>query len=316
MKLENLLQGLNAPPPEIRLNVVQVLGMVDETRATPQLRERFAVETDPEVKNAIQWAGRKIHQAAQAGYSTINEIFRFFFIDREIENLVDPREAELVRRITTNMENDLLKSQLDSANRKVGTAAAIGIGGTLLAGPLVGGAMFTGAMSVGSELASSNVGALREQLSTQRTPAPRPSDVNIGVWVKRLREDPNPENRKSVAIELANFNNPAALPFLAAAYINDPEAAVRDTAHTYGKILYWKAIYWEMELDGSLQEEFKKRAKAAGKDFAPLENAGATGSGELALSKSEPPPLPAANKDDIAQILARAEAEKAKRKKR
>jgi hypothetical protein len=47
-----------------------------------------------------------------------------------------------------------------------------------------------------------------------------------------------------------------------------------------------------------------------------LENAGTTSSGELALSKSEPPPLPAANRDDIAKILARAEAEKAKRKKR
>ncbi|MBI5931153.1 MAG: HEAT repeat domain-containing protein [Chloroflexi bacterium] len=315
MKLEALLQGISAPTAETRLNVVQVLGMVEETRALNVLRDRFAIEPDGSVKTAIQWAGKKIHQASQSGYSTVNEIFRFFGIDREIANLVDPREAELLRRMQTSMDNALIKANQDAAGRKVGTAAALGIGAALVGGPLMGGMVMAGAMAPSADAASSSMGPVRDQLSTQRTPPPRPSDVNIAVWLKRLREDPNRDNRKSAAIELANFNNPTALPQLATAMLNDPDLVVRSAAEQYGKVLYWKMIYWEMEQDGTLEQEFKVRAKAAGKDFeeVPLPTGG---TGPLAPSKSEPPPMPQPNKDDIAQILARAEAERAKRKKR
>lgn len=319
MKLEALLQGVNAPNPETRLSVVQVLGMVDETRAFDVLRNRFAGETDPGVKSAIQWAGRKIQHAIQSGYSTVNEIFRYFGIDREIANLVDPREAELLRRMQNSMENAMIKSTIESAGRKVGNAAAIGLGATLLAGPLVGGVVMSGAMAASSDLASSNIGPVRDQLSDKRTPPPRPADVNISIWVKRMREDPSPQQRKDVAIELANFNNPQALPSLATTLLNDPDPGVRQAAEQFGKVLYWKMIYWEMEQDGTLEVEFRARAKAAGKDFesAPTAPEGTTtGTGPLGLSKSEPPPLPQPNRDEIAQILARAEAEKAKRKKR
>lgn len=315
MKLEALLQGVNAPNPETRLSVVRVLGMVEETRALAVLGERYRVETDATVKQAIQWAGKKIHQASQSGYSTINEVFRFFGIDREIANLVDPREAELLRRMQNSMDNAMIKSQQAATSRRLTTAAALGVGATLIAGPLTGGAMMGSAMAgSASDIASSNMGPLREELSNKRTPPPIPSDVNINVWVKRLLEDPNRENRKNAAIELANFNNPLALPHLATVLLNDIDAVVRDAAQQYGKMLYWKMIYWEMEQDGTLEQEFKVRAKAAGKDFE--EQAKISGTGPLTPSKSEPPPMPQANQSDISQILARAEAERAKRKKR
>ncbi|GIK66518.1 MAG: hypothetical protein BroJett018_43120 [Chloroflexota bacterium] len=316
MKLEVLLQGVNAPNPETRLNVVRVLGMVEETRALSVLGERFKVETDATVKQAIQWAGKKIHQASQSGYSTINEIFRFFGIDREIANLVDPREEELMRRMQASMDNALIKSQQDAASRRMTTAAALGVGATLIAGPLTGGMLMGTAMSgSASDIASSNMGGpRREELSSKRTPPPIPSDVNITIWVRRLLEDPNRENRKNAAIELANFNNPLALPHLATALLNDMDPMVREAAERYGKVLYWKMIYWEMEQDGTLEQEFKVRAKAAGKDFA--EQAKLSETGPLSPSKSEPPPMPQASHADIAQILAKAEAERAKRKKR
>ncbi len=316
MKFEALLQGVNAPNPETRLNVVRVLGMVEETRALTVLGERYKVETDATVKQAIQWAGKKIHQASQSGYSTINEVFRFFGIDREIANLVDPREAELLRRMQTSMDNAMIKSQQDAASRRITTATAMGIGATLIAGPLTGGLVMGSAMSGGIDASSSNMGPLREALSNKRTPPPVPADVNITIWAKRLLEDPNRENRKNAAIELANFNNPLALPHLATALINDMDPVVREAAERYGKVLYWKMIYWEMEQDGTLEQEFKARAKAAGKDFEEQAQASGDGTGPLAPSKSQPPPMPEANKSDIAQILARAEAEKAKRKKR
>lgn len=316
MKLEALLQGVNAPNPETRLNVVRVLGMVEETRALGVLGERYKVETDATVKQAIQWAGKKIHQASQSGYSTINEIFRFFGIDREIANLVDPREEELMRRMQTSMDNAMIKSQQDTASRRMTTAAALGVGAALIAGPLTGGMLMGSAMSgAASDIASSNMGGpRREELSNKRTPPPIPADVNITIWVKRLLEDPNRENRKNAAIELANFNNPLALPHLATALLNDMDPVVREAAERYGKVLYWKMIYWEMEQDGTLEQEFKARAKAVGKDFE--EQAKISGTGPLSPSKSEPPPMPQADHADISQILARAEAERAKRKKR
>jgi len=63
MRLEALLSGLENPQPTVRLDVVRVLGMLDETRSLDTLRARYQNEPDPVVRNAISWAGKRLFQA-------------------------------------------------------------------------------------------------------------------------------------------------------------------------------------------------------------------------------------------------------------
>jgi hypothetical protein len=268
MKLEVLLGGLENPQPAVRLDVVRVLGMLDETRALDALRRRYPVETDPAVRNAITWAGKRLYQAQQAGYSTINELFRYFNIDKEIENTPDEAEQELMDKMAGNLHRDLLDMQERGHKKKAGMAIAAGLGGMLVGGVGTGLTMMASGMSAGADQVSSGMGG-RPQIGTSRTPAMAPSNTEITVWVRRLHEGTTPEQREQATVQLAELNNPKALPHLAAVFVGDDSPKVRQAAQQFGKILYWRAIYWEMEQDGSMAEEMIRRAAALGKQIKP-----------------------------------------------
>lgn len=313
MRLEVLLSGLENPQPAVRLDVVRVLGMLDETRALEKLRERYPVETDADVRNAIAWAGKRLYQAQQAGYSTVAEVFRHFGVDREIETRPDAAEAEMMQKLQDSFDRDLRQMQTQAMKRKIGIAAAAALGGAAVGGTTIGAMAFAGAMQPGADAASSGLG-LREQMGTRRAPAMAPASTPIDIWVKRLREAPSPDLRDQAALELAQLNNPKALPFLAAAFIADPAPKVQQAAQKYGKVLYWNMVYWEMEQDGSLAQEMEQRAAALHKTQAPPV--------EVAPAASAPaedatqPPKPAAPEVDVTEILRKAQQARAERKRK
>lgn len=303
--LETLLDGLSHAQPAVRLDVARVLGMLDETQALDALRQRYHAEPDPAVRAVIAWAGKRVHDAQQAGYDTLNALYRYFNVDRELTRMVDVTEAETLRQMEQGLDTDL-RAQLAEANkRRVGLTLAAGIGGTMLAGPLGGLAAVRMAMGPGPDLASSGFDP-RPQPGTQRTPATRPTSDEIGVWVKRLRESLAPAAREQAALELSQINNPAALPHLAAAFALDPADKVRDAAQRAGKILYWSALYWAMEQDGSLAAELERRAAAPGKTPPPEETPPAA---PRSASAPEPP-------TNVSDILRRAQEERARRRQR
>jgi HEAT repeat protein len=317
MRMEILLGGLENPEAAVRLDVARVLGMLDETRALEKLRERYHMETDTAVKEAIAWAGRRLYQAQQAGYSTVDELFRYFGIDREIENMPDATEAEMMKKLQDNLDRDLLSLQQRAAKRKAGMAAAAAIGGMMMGGGAMGMMALTGAMQPGAETASSSMDG-RPQIGTKRAPAVSPSNASIDIWAKRLRDAPMPEAREQAALELAQLNNPKALPFLAAAFVSDSAPKVRQAAQRHGKVLYWSVVYWEMEQDGSLAEEMARRAAAIGKTIktpgtaagdAPLASP-ATAASPKPSPAAEPPPV------DVAEILRKAKEGREARKRR
>ncbi len=117
-------------------------------------------------------------------------------------------------------------------------------------------------MASGADVASSNLGPVREQLSKERTPAPRPSTTDVSIWIRRLQGDPDPEVRKSCAGEIAAHNNITALPFLVSNYFTEPEDRVKAAIEHHSKILYWNAVYWQMSQDGSLEQEMDVRLTA------------------------------------------------------
>lgn len=317
MRLEVLLNGLDSPQPEVRLDVARVLGMLDETRALDKLRERYAVETEPAVKEAIAWAGKRLYQAQQAGYSTVDELFRYFGVDREIENMPDATEAEMMKKLQDNLDRDLLSMQQRAAKRKAGLTAAATIGGMMMGGGAVGMMALTGAMQPGAEAASSGMGD-RPQIGTRRAPATAPSNAPIDVWAKRLREAPMPEAREQAALELAQLNNPKALPYLAAAFVGDSSPKVQQAAQRHGKILYWGMVYWDMEQDGSLAEEMARRAAAIGKTIKTPGTAAGDALPPGPATAVPPKPSPAAEPPpvDVAEILRKAKEGREARKRK
>ena len=307
MKFEVLLGGLNNPQPAVRLDVVRVLGMLDETRALEAVRQRYQAESDEAVRSTIAWAGKRLYEAQQAGYSTANELFRHFGVDREIENMPDPAEAEMFKKMQDAMDRDLREMQDRAGKRRVGTALAAGVGGALVGGVTLGMAAATGAMMPGAGAVSSSLGG-RPAIGMQRSPATAPSNAPVEVWVKRLREDPVPGRREQAAVELAQLNNPAALPHLAAAFVSDSSPQVRQAAQKFGKILYWSAIYWEMEQDGTLLAEMEKRTQALGKHRAKTATQTSDLPGALPASTAPGPDVTASQEVDVSDILRKAKA--------
>jgi hypothetical protein len=320
MKLEVLIGGLNNPQPAVRLDVVRVLGMVDETRALPVLRQQYESETDPTVRSAMAWAGKRLYEVQQAGYSTIDELCRHFGIDREIENMPSANEAEMMQRMQNQFERDMAQRQMRANVKQAGMAAAAGLGVSMMAGATAGMGAMLGGMGAGAGLASSNLGdSGRPQIGTQRSPATAPSSADISVWVRRLREGASAGQREQAAIELAQINNPAALPHLAAAFVGDSSPQVQQAAQRFGKILYWSAIYWAMEQDGSMAKEMERRAAALGKTVRltndtttppPDSSATASPSGPAPAQPSSEPPV------DVSDILRKAQQGRAERKRK
>lgn len=297
MNMEALLEAINHPQPDVRISAARVLGTVEETRALGVVGQRYKTESDPAVREALAWAGQRIHAAHQAGHSTVNEIFRHFGIDREIANREDESEAELMKKLEDNFTLEMMRKQSDAAVFNTGLKAATMIGGALTGLPLGG---ITSMMQPGAEVAASNLGVKRPETGKTRVPAAAPSSADISVWVRRLRGTTEPDQRAAAAMELVHLNNPAALPILAALFLSDSAPQVREAAQRAAKQLYWGAVYWTMEKDGSLAQEMDRRAALLGKP------------GE---AKPDPTPPPAPQQD-INAILRQAEAARARRGKK
>jgi hypothetical protein len=320
MKLEILLGGLENPQPAVRLDVVRVLGMLDETRTLDALRRRYEGETDPAVRSAIAWAGKRLYQAQQAGYSTIDELCRYFNIDKELENTPDDDERELMDKMADSLHRDLLEIKDRSTKKKLGMAVAAGLGGALVGGTSMGLTMMAGGLVAGADSVSSGMDG-RPQIGLTRTPPTAPSNTDITVWIRRLREGSTPEQREQAAIQLCELNNPKALPYLAAVFAGDESPKVCQAAQRYGKILYWRSVYWDMEQDGTMAEEMVRRAAAIGKKIKPpkVGPANTPGTVPLPSGQDQPGAAPQAPQEpqvDVGEILRKAKQARAERKRK
>jgi hypothetical protein len=237
-----------------------VLGLLQETLALDALAAAYRVENLHEVKSAIAWAGKRTNEAFKAGYTTLNAIFQYFHIDYEVESMEDPNE----RRLLAQMQHS---SEMDTIHRSVNKAGNVMTGMALGAALMGSQGLVMGAMTgltPGAEVLSSGLEP-RPQLGKTRTPPTRPADTDIQIIARRLLDNASADKRRKAAIDLISINNPAALPHLAHAFVEDIDQGVRETAERAGKLIYWNAIYWQMEQDGAINAAIKRRAVAAGK---------------------------------------------------
>ncbi len=312
MNLELLKKGLNNPQPAVRLNVVRVIGMVEETRLLEPLRQRYQIETVPQVKDALEWAGKRLYKAHQSGYNVIDDLFEHFNLNREIANMQSETEAKMIEQMQQDLDRDVSIRSNKARHQTIGMAGAVTAGAIIAGGGLAASSIMAGALSAGPEAASSNLEPTKDQISSKRTPAPRPSNVDIMIFVKRLREHPDPRNRIAATVELGNLNNPTALPHLAVAFTSDSIHEVRQSAEKFGKILYLSAVYWQMTQDGSLEHEFQRRAETYMQERATNDSPEATTPTSPVNQTDE---LVQPKEENISVILQRAQAKRAAKKK-
>src|SRR5215831_3152078 len=105
--IDLLLSGLNAPDPAARIEMIRVLGTLEETQALPAFRTLLQRETDPAVRESLKWAGNQIWQAQQKGYSTQAAIRAHFRLHLE-PTAEEKREAEKLAEIQRKMELDTM----------------------------------------------------------------------------------------------------------------------------------------------------------------------------------------------------------------
>jgi len=302
--LDNLLSGVQDAEALQRLNAVIVLGTVDEVEAIPTLIEVFKNEREVDVKQALAWAGKRLQAARQSGYSTLEAIVKHFRIERALAEDEAERERRLMDQMKFKAEMDHLKQRENNLTSSLASTA--------LNTAVFGLAGFSPSMNSSPSAAnfiSSNLGTNGPQHGSQRIMPTRPTDGDIRIYVRRLHEEKEPAKRATAAQNLARLvNNPAALPELAAVFIDDPAQAVKEAAQQAAKEIYWNTVYWEMEQDGRMKAEIERRGGVSD----------SSSSGTSAPSEAKPasPSLPAQPKPgDIASILKKAEAQREKRKR-
>ncbi len=255
--LPALLDQLKNPTPEVRIDALCALVMLEETNALGVLGQMWRTETHAEVRQAIRWAGTQIQAASQRGYTTEVEMAKAFRLDRaptEEEQAQARKEQQLLASIQTKAAVEQTKqhgteSSKGTGNllRRAATAGAISAAFGLGAG-------LTASMMGSPVSASSNLpdGSDRPQIGKEPIVPARPSTMNMAMPLKKLT-DANPQTRKSAILQLRDLNNPAALGALGRCFVTDLDPSVREAAQATGKLIYFSALYWQKRATGSLQ---------------------------------------------------------------
>lgn len=264
MDAQLLIQQLAFLEPEKRLAAARIIGLTDEVDAYPALYRAVKTEADPAVKKAMAWAGKRLQAAQAAEYTTIDAIWEYFHIDRDVYPPDDDRDEPFLGLNSHQAEMVTAQVQYESALRKT-RQGMYALGGQML-----------GSIAAGVIAAASSSGVILEGLPTVLEPSvgvntdgrrraipAEPTTTEIRAYVKRLLSEPDAEKRRKAALSLRDLNNPAALDPLALAFMRDPEPQVAQTAHLAGKLIYWNAVYWKLEKEGWIAEEIAHRIRLA-----------------------------------------------------
>ncbi len=243
MSIQALYVGLKDPQPASRIRALYVLAMVEEIDALPILRDMLKWETHPAVAEEIKRTGRMLTEAQKRGHSTdagIRAQFRLYLEKSEAE-IEDEKQ---LARVRAQAEAQTIRDRKDSAAGKAGMALAAGTLASMVGGSSFGASAVASSMGASVGATESALGEVRPQIGMQSIPPQRPSDHDITVWLKRLK-DGDPQKRAMAVIELKGLNNPQALPPLAMCYSSDPEPRLREEAQKAGKSIYYNWLYWE-----------------------------------------------------------------------
>lgn len=302
MNLQQILSFLEHPNPTVRLDTARVLGMVYETEAIAPLKAAYEKETDEETKQVMAWAGKRIVKAHKEGYRVLDDIFEHFNLNHELQKTVSDGELLLLQRLERQLDNDINSIRKRGSLTRTGMALA---GGAMLGG--IAGASF----AIGSMMRSSSDvrdnDRRRSDYSGRRTPPMRPTDGATSMWIYKLQNEQDPQDRRTAITELMSINNPNAMPALFSAHLTDPVEVIRDAAYNAGRLLYLRMRYWQLTQDGTIDVEFQRRSEE-------IRAAANNASDSTTQAQYEPPPTKKASPDEAARILMEAKRRKQNRR--
>lgn len=114
MLLAKLIHSLRDANPTIRIKTLQILAMLEETRALRIVAQVYNSDTDEQVRQTAQWAGKVIWSAHHRGYTTeaaLQQHFKWRPPEVHAERLVGNLAGQA--GISKELQNqlDLLKSE-------------------------------------------------------------------------------------------------------------------------------------------------------------------------------------------------------------
>jgi hypothetical protein len=307
MDFQSILTALQHKTPIYRRQAAQILGMVQDVDVLESLAAAFKQEKDSLTRPIMKWAGQRLYQARQDGWTSMDVIFEMFALNRELSGLGYAEEERLLQQLQDKLDSDLLQIREQGTRGKLGWTLAAGLAGGI-------GGMTAG--TIGSMMISSSHRS-RSDLSDgsgerrQRIPPMAPTNANYDIWANRLTVASEPEQKIAAVREIAGFNNPLALIPIAELYYQGQDEQVKLVAEGSGKHLYWNMRYWELTQDGRIDAEFKRRAEE-GEWETPQEHTTTTPAQPTSPTSSE---MQRSSPEEIAKILAKAE-EKRRRRRR
>lgn len=245
--IPSILNQLDNPQPESRIEALCTLVMLEETQALSVLEQKWKTEQHDEVRRAIAWAGKQLAAARGRGYTTaaaLAQTFRLHLVPDEKEIEEKRKLQQIQTSINIQQAKDYGTSETDrqvgNAVKGAATVGALGIAFGLGAGAMLG-AMPTG---VGPSSSLSDGTTEKPAIGKEAITPPRPQTTDIKLWLKKL-DDPNPQTRSSAIVQLRDFNNLAALGPLGMHFVKDPDPAIRQAAQQTAKHIYFSALYWQ-----------------------------------------------------------------------
>ncbi len=114
MLLPKFIHELHHTDPSIRIKALQILAMLEETRALKAIAEIYKTDPDTQVRQTAQWAGKIIWSALHRGYTTEAALQQHFkwrpshaHEERLVENLAG--QAGIDKGLQNQLE--MLKSE-------------------------------------------------------------------------------------------------------------------------------------------------------------------------------------------------------------
>lgn len=286
------------PDPVLRTQALGVLGLVEDTRALAALQAAFPNETDPSVRQVMDWTGKRLAAATQRGYDIFQDLLTRFSVKAEIDAYVQAdmsdQEADLLRRIAI---------ETGQSGLSMGTGAALGrafIGYQM--GGMAGAAMMAMSDMVKSRSHSDDFDPTRG-LTRRAVPIP-PTNGDFRAALETLTTHRDPKLRQQALLEIGRVNNMSALPHMVRSFLRDPDAEVRESVERVAKGIYLGGLYSKLSSDGVIEREVQEQIAAFRKDMKAMAQR------EAAKGNQE------ASADEIKAMLAKAQAKKEEQRKK
>lgn len=116
MNFETLTNRLYEADPQIRIETLRILAMLEETRAINAIVLIYRNDPDARVREVAKWAGNIIWQAKQRGHSTEAALSAY---NRRVESATNHLENLFVEDLTMKAgEDNFLRNEMDMTRAK------------------------------------------------------------------------------------------------------------------------------------------------------------------------------------------------------